>query len=177
MIPLSRQNPRQLAKLLNTAVKYVERKDIGKNFQRLPVPNAPWADNYLKVIDQVIDLDRIKVGERCLLHCRGKSRCLDIPTTTSFKTSNCCTRTPPSSMEKTTSWRGLLASLWVMSSLLCAIIWRYVLWLVATVAIYESGRAVEAQTLCRVDWRSKLVVSLFLNTLSSVSVSYYWISV
>ena len=103
MIPLSRQNPRQLAKLLNTAVKYVERKDIGKNFQRLPVPNAPWADNYLKVIDQVIDLDRIKVGRGCFLYCRGKSRRLDILMITSFKTSSCYTRIPPSLMGITMS--------------------------------------------------------------------------
>ena len=59
-----RQNPRQLVTLLNQALKRVEEKDIEKSFQILPIPEAPWAENYRMVIEHPIDLSTIRVRER-----------------------------------------------------------------------------------------------------------------
>ena len=59
-----KQNPRKLVTLLNTALKRVEEKDVEKSFQVLPIPDAPWAENYLRVIERPIDLSTIRVGQR-----------------------------------------------------------------------------------------------------------------
>ena len=41
----------------------LEEKDIEKSFQILPIPEAPWAENYRMVIEHPIDLSTIRVRE------------------------------------------------------------------------------------------------------------------
>ena len=58
-----RPNPRQLVTLLNTVLRRLEEKDMEKSFQTLPIPDAPWAENYLRVIERPVDLSTIRVSE------------------------------------------------------------------------------------------------------------------
>lgn len=54
-------NPRKLTTLLSKIVDSLEKKDVNKCFRQLPVPNSQWAENYIKVIPNIIDFTILQV--------------------------------------------------------------------------------------------------------------------
>lgn len=54
-------NPRILTSLLSKILDTIEKKDVNKCFTKLPVPNAPWAEDYYRQIPTIIDFTILKV--------------------------------------------------------------------------------------------------------------------